>query len=122
MPNRRLVAKELGSLLKVISNPDRILIVHALAANGESDVNDMAARVGISPTRTSQHLGMLRAFQLVSERSEGRRRVYSLAVDALPDWLMQGVDFVADWVGEVSAQRARDAKAAWLEGSNLPPE
>ena len=34
MPNRRIVAKELGELLKVLSHPDRIQIVQLLAARG----------------------------------------------------------------------------------------
>ena len=120
MPNRRLVAKELGALLKVLSNPDRILIVHSLAVNGPSGVGEMATRLQLPPTRVSQHLMLLRAFRVVSETSEGRRRIYSLALEELPDWLLNGVDFVADRVGEVTADQAEDAKKLWVEGSLLP--
>ena len=120
MPNRRIVAKELGALLKVLSNPDRILIIHSLAVNGASGVGEMAKRLTLPPTRVSQHLMLLRAFRVVRETSEGRRRIYSLALEALPEWLLGGVDFVADRVGEVTAEQADDAKRLWEEGALLP--
>lgn len=120
MPTRKVVAKELGSLLKVLSHPDRILIVHALATVGDSSVNDIAERLQLPASRVSQHLSLLRAFRLVSESSRGQRRIYTLAVDALPEWLLQGVDFVADRIGEVSTEQAEEAKRLWIEGSELP--
>lgn len=120
MPTRRLVAKELGALMKVLSNPDRILIVHALAVSGQCSVNELAERLRVPAARVSQHLSLLRAFQLVSESSQGRRRIYSLAVKDLADWLLEGVDFVADRVGEISKDQAQDAKRLWQEGSELP--
>ena len=114
MPNRRIVAKELGALLKVLSNPDRILIIHSLAVNGASGVGEMAKRLQLPPTRVSQHLMLLRAFRVVRETSEGRRRIYSL------EWLLGGVDFVADRVGEVTTEQADDAKRLLEEGALLP--
>ena len=64
--------------------------------------------------------GLLRAFRIVTETSKGRRRIYTLALEELPDWLLNGVDFVADRIGEVTAEQAADAKRAWVEGSELP--
>ena len=120
MPTRRLVAKELGALLKVLSNPDRILIIHALATAGSSSVNEIAQRLHVAPSRVSQHLSLMRAYKLVVESSEGRRRIYSLGIEELPHWLLEGVDFVADRVGDVSQDQAEDAKRLWVEGSELP--
>ena len=120
MPTRRIVAKELGALLKVLSNPDRILIVHALATSGSSSVNELAERLHVAPSRVSQHLSLMRAYKLVVESSEGRRRIYSLGIEDLPHWLLEGVDFVADRVGDVSQDQAEDAKRLWVEGSELP--
>jgi len=120
MPSRKRVAKELGSLLKVLSNPDRILIVHSLAVSGRSSVNAIAERLKLPPTRVSQHLAVLRAFRLVSESSEGRKRIYEVCVEHLPAWLLEGVDFVADRIGDVSREQAEEAKRLWLEGSELP--
>lgn len=120
MPTRRIVAKELGAFLKVLSNPDRILIVHALAVTGSSSVNALAERLHLKPARVSQHLSLLRAFRIVTESSEGQQRIYTLVVDSLPDWLLEGVDFVADRLGEVSTEQAEEAKRLWVEGSELP--
>ncbi len=122
MPTRRIVAKELGAFLKVLSNPDRILIIHQLAVTGASSVNAMAERLHISPARVSQHLALLRAFRVVTESSEGRHRIYTLVIDNLPDWLLEGVDFVADRIGDVSREQAAEAKQLWVEGSELPSE
>ena len=108
-------------MLKVLSNPDRILIVHALAVAGNSSVNALAQRLQVPSARVSQHLSLLRALQLVSESSQGRQRIYSLEVEGLADWLREGVDFVADRVGEVSKEQAEDAKRLWVEGASLPP-
>jgi len=120
MPTRRLVAKELGAFLKVLSNPDRILIIHALAVTGSSSVNALAERLGLPPARVSQHLSLLRAFRIVTESSEGQQRIYTLVVDHLPEWLLEGVDFVADRLGEVSTEQAEEAKRLWVDGSELP--
>ena len=120
MPTRRLVAKELGAFLKVLSNPDRILIVHALAVTGASSVNALAQRLNLPPARVSQHLSLLRAFRIVTESSEGQQRIYTLVVDHLPEWLLEGVDFVADRLGEGSNVQAEEAKRLWVEGSELP--
>ncbi|MEE4162325.1 MAG: metalloregulator ArsR/SmtB family transcription factor [Woeseiaceae bacterium] len=120
MPTRRIVAKELGAFLKVLSNPDRILIVHALAVTGASSVNALAERLNLPPARVSQHLSLLRAFRIVTESSEGQQRIYTLVVDHLPEWLLEGVDFVADRLGEVSTEQAEEAKRLWVEGSELP--
>lgn len=122
MPTRRIVAKELGALFKVLSNPDRILIIHSLAVTGESSVGEMARRLQIPATRVSQHLMLLRAFRVVTETSQGRRRIYTLALDDLPEYLLNGVDFVADRIGEVTQAQANDAKRLWLEGTEIPRE
>lgn len=119
MPTRRIVAKELGALLKILSNPDRILIIHALATSGTSSVNELADLLLVAPSRISQHLSLMRAYKLVSEKSEGRKRMYSLAIEELPHWLLDGVDFVADRIGDVSLDQAEDAKRLWVEGTEL---
>lgn len=120
MPTRRLVAKELGALLKVLSNPDRILIIHALATSGDSSVNALARLLHLAPSRVSQHLSLMRAYKLVVETSEGRKRIYALGIEELPDWLLEGVDFVADRIGDVSQDQAEDAKRLWVEGTEIP--
>jgi DNA-binding transcriptional ArsR family regulator len=114
MPNRRIVARELGSLLKVLSHPDRILIIQLLATRGEHSVGSIAGQLNLPPTRISQHLSVLRSNRLVDEKRAGRERIYSLASDRLARWLVDGVDFVAGNVGNVTEEQVEDARNLWL--------
>ena len=114
MPNRRIVAKELGELLKVLSHPDRIQIVQLLAARGEHSVNSIAEALDLPGTRISQHLAALRVYRLVEEQSVGRQRIYRLTPQNLAEWLVGGVDFVVGRIGDVTQGQADDAKHLWL--------
>jgi len=120
MPNRRLVAKQLAELLKVLAHPDRIQIVQLLAARGEHGVASIADTLGLPATRISQHLAVLRAHRLVDERSAGRQRIYHLAARDLAPWLVGGVDFVVGRFGEISQAQGDDAKHLWV--SSFAPE
>ncbi|MEM9619631.1 MAG: metalloregulator ArsR/SmtB family transcription factor [Pseudomonadota bacterium] len=115
MPNRRLVAKHLGELMRVLSHPDRIQIVQLLAASGEHRVSNIAETLSLPATRISQHLATLKAHRLVEERTEGRHRFYRLTVKQLAPWLVSGVDFVIDRFGNVSREQGEDAKRLWVE-------
>lgn len=85
---------ELGTLFKILANPDRIMIVQMLADHDELSVNELAEKVGVSPSRTSRHLHVLRCFRLVDNSSMGHYRFYSLNRNELADWLLQGVSFI----------------------------
>ena len=114
MPNRRIVAKELGALLKVLSHPDRILIIQLLATRGEHSVSSIAEKLELPQTRVSQHLAELRNKRLVNERREGRARLYDLASSRLAWWLVEGVDFVAGNVRQVTDEQIEDARKLWV--------
>lgn len=114
MPNRRIVAKELGGLLKVLSHPDRILIIQLLATRGEHSVSSIAEKLNLPQTRVSQHLGELRNKRLVDERREGRARLYDLASSRLAWWLVEGVDFVAGNVQQITDEQIEDARKLWV--------
>jgi DNA-binding transcriptional ArsR family regulator len=68
------LAAEVFSLL---SDPTRIRIILALRG-GELPVNELAERVGKTPTTVSQHLAKLRWGKVVSTRQEGTRVFYKL--------------------------------------------
>ncbi|MEN7343155.1 MAG: metalloregulator ArsR/SmtB family transcription factor, partial [Pseudomonadota bacterium] len=72
MPSRKIVAKELASLLKVLAHPDRILLVGRIADGETYSVNQLASAIGLSVPRVSQHLSLLRAFRIVEEQRDGR--------------------------------------------------
>jgi DNA-binding transcriptional ArsR family regulator len=61
----------------MLADPTRLKLLWALSQH-EHDVTTLAALVGTSPTTTSQHLAKLRLAGLVSQRPDGKRRLYSI--------------------------------------------
>jgi DNA-binding transcriptional ArsR family regulator len=114
MPSRALVTKELADLLSVLAHPHRLRIVEELR-DQELDVNSLQEALGISHSGVSQHLSLLRARRLVTERREGRRVFYRLRRPEMAAWLLDGTTFI-----EIDANDARTmrraiehARAAW---------
>lgn len=64
-------------LLKVLSNPDRLMILCELA-QGERRVGELETRLGIGQPTLSQQLTVLRTEALVDTRREGRHIHYRL--------------------------------------------
>lgn len=93
MPHRALVAKELAEFLGVLSHPHRIRIIEELR-DGEHDVNSLQNALGISHSGVSQHLMILRASRLVSERREGRHVFYQLRQPEIAKWLLNATEFL----------------------------
>ena len=62
--NDDMALTELADLLSVLSNPDRLRILFELRS-GPRDVASLVETVGVSQSRTSQHLGLLKAHHLV---------------------------------------------------------
>ncbi|HOP18910.1 MAG TPA: metalloregulator ArsR/SmtB family transcription factor [Amphiplicatus sp.] len=91
MPDRRVVAKELAEIFKLVSHPDRIRLIEELA-DGECDVNTLHERLDLPATRVSQHLALLRAHRIVEERREGRHVFYHLTQPEIADWIVDGLD------------------------------
>jgi DNA-binding transcriptional ArsR family regulator len=71
-------AREACVLLKVLSNPDRLLILCHLS-QGEARVGELEEALGIVQPTLSQQLTVLREEELVSTRREGKNIYYSLA-------------------------------------------
>lgn len=65
------------NLLKVLSNPDRLLLLCQLT-QGEYAVSELEALTGIGQPTLSQQLTILRAGQLVGTRREGKQIFYSI--------------------------------------------
>ena len=78
-----------ADVFHVIADPTRRAILDLLAA-GERPVQDLVAPFRISQPAVSQHLAVLRAVGLVSQRQEGRMRIYRLEAERLQE--------VFDWV------------------------
>ncbi len=114
MPVRDIASRELGKLFAVLAHPDRVRIIEELGV-GEKDVNSIQAVLGVSHSRTSQNLAILRTNRVVVERREGRRVLYRLAQPELAKWALDGLRFI---VGEAEASGMRmtaieEARQIW---------
>ena len=112
MPSRKIVANELAHVLRQISHPDRIRLLLKLQS-GDQTVNDLGDILEISPTRVSQHLGVLRAIALVETETHGQKRVYRLAQPDLALWLIDGIDFIAHRLSRATPADIDQAKKMW---------
>jgi DNA-binding transcriptional ArsR family regulator len=74
----RDAAQSACALMKVLSNPDRLLLLCELAA-GEANVGELEERLGIGQPTLSQQLTVLRGEELVSTRREGKNIYYRMA-------------------------------------------
>lgn len=106
MPHKALVSKQLAEVLGALSHPHRIRIIEELR-NGEHDVNSLQLALGISHSGVSQHLMVLRANRLVSERREGRHVFYHLRQPGIAGWLLNATQFLQE--GTAEADELREA-------------
>ncbi len=73
----RAAADQACRLMKVLSNPDRLLLLCQLA-QGETRVGELEQQVGVSQPTLSQQLGVLREEGLVSTRRDGKAIYYRI--------------------------------------------
>lgn len=66
------------ALMKVLSNPDRMLLLCQLS-EGEKNVGELQELLGIMQPTLSQQLAVLREEQLVETRREGKNIYYRIA-------------------------------------------
>jgi DNA-binding transcriptional ArsR family regulator len=78
LPAMQAAATKACGLLKVLVNPDRLLLLCQLS-QGEFCVGELEAALGIQQPTLSQQLGVLREEQLVNTRREGKQIYYSIA-------------------------------------------
>jgi ArsR family transcriptional regulator len=67
-----------ADVLKTLSNPKRLEIVHLLAG-GPREVGKLAGELGISQPNVSQHLAIMRSAGVVEAERDGREVRYRLA-------------------------------------------
>jgi ArsR family transcriptional regulator len=67
-----------AEILKTLSNPRRLEIIHLLAA-GPREVSRLAEEMGISQPNVSQHLALMRAAGVVEAERDGREVRYRLS-------------------------------------------
>lgn len=71
-------AEAAAGLLQAMGNTNRLMVLCHLLA-GETSVNELAARVGMSQSALSQQLAKLRNLKLVETRREAQQVYYRLA-------------------------------------------
>jgi ArsR family transcriptional regulator, virulence genes transcriptional regulator len=67
-----------AEVLKTLSNPKRLEIIHLLA-NGPLEVGRLAEALGISQPNVSQHLAIMRSAGVVEAERDGREVRYRLS-------------------------------------------
>lgn len=81
-------AQDLAALFRLLGDPTRVRILHALLRAGELRVSDIAAAVDAPETKVSQALRLLRNAGAVRNRRDGRRIFYRLDDDHVRDLLV----------------------------------
>ncbi len=104
MPYHALVTKKLAEFLSVLSHRHRIHIIEELR-DGEHDVNALQDALGISHSGVSQHLMVLRASRLVSERREGRHVFYQLRQPEIAKWVLEATKFLERGIADADELR-----------------
>ena len=66
-----------SEILKALSHPVRVLIVHALTG-GDRCVGELNALVDIDQSNISRHLAVLKRAGIIADRRDGMRVFYSL--------------------------------------------
>ncbi|ROS01461.1 ArsR family transcriptional regulator [Sinobacterium caligoides] len=75
---RKLNVGEAAALLKVLSNPHRLLAVYLLLFD-ELSVGELNRQLPLSQSALSQHLAILRAHDIVTTRREAQVVYYRLS-------------------------------------------
>ena len=74
--------KTISRIFRALADPTRRQILQELKA-GELPAGEIAARFTISGPSISRHLSILKSADLVSERREGNRILYSLEAEQI---------------------------------------
>lgn len=90
--NRAEIAEVASELLRVLSNPKRLLILCYLA-DGELSVQQLQVATGLGQSTVSQQLAIMRGEKLVTARREAQSVYYSLASEEARDVIetLQGI-------------------------------
>ena len=76
---KRIDYEERAALLKALSHPMRLRIVHSLLTTGCHNVSCMEKNTGVSQSCISQHLARLKAAGVVKAARAGNEVYYELA-------------------------------------------
>ncbi len=78
----------MAATFKGLSDSSRLHLL-AILLGGETNVNDLAAQSGLSPSATSHQLRVLRNLRFVSARREGQQVNYRINDEHIQDLMEQ---------------------------------
>lgn len=107
-----------AEVFTLLSDATRVRIILVLR-EGERSVNELAQRVGKSPTVVSQHLAKLRWGKIVAARQEGNRVYYSLIDEHARELVLHAV-FQAQHVVDAAPRHHRAPDGAITADSEEP--
>src|SRR6185436_4285242 len=102
-------------VFRAIADPVRRRILVRLA-DGEQAASELAAEFDVTFSAVSQHLKLLRDSRLVSERREGRLRIYKLEpkpLEEVSEWIAHFEQFWIERLGALGTylkKRKREKK------------
>jgi len=76
-------AAQAATLLKAMSNPNRLLILCVLCGAPGTSAGDLARATGLSASATSQHLARMRDEGLIDSTRDAQRILYAIKNDAV---------------------------------------
>jgi DNA-binding transcriptional ArsR family regulator len=91
-----------NDVFRAIAHPARRTIL-VLLKDGEKPASELAEPFGVSFSAISQHLKILRDADLVSERRDGRQRIYQLESKPLEEVWSWIEDFQSMWSARLDA-------------------
>jgi len=95
-------AESLTTLYKVLANPHRLRLLHAIERAGELPVGEIAEEVGMSMQAVSNQLQRLTDQGILVARRDGNRSYYRIIDPCVPGLLELGICLV-----EENQQRSR---------------
>jgi ArsR family transcriptional regulator len=93
MTLQKPTSTHLADLFSALSDPTRLRIISALL-EGEMNVGEIAAQLGMTESAVSHQLRGLRQMKLVRSRKEGRQVFYALDDDHVAKLYLLGLDHV----------------------------
>lgn len=100
-----------ADLFKGLAHPVRIRVLELLAERGELSVSALLAETGLESSHLSQHLAVLRRYQLVTSERRASTVSYRLASDRVADLLRVSRDLLGEILGTAEQQLAEHRAA-----------
>jgi DNA-binding transcriptional ArsR family regulator len=100
-----------GRFFQVFSDPTRVHIVELLL-DGEKNVSELVAALGIQQGRVSSHLTCLKWCGIIGTRREGKYIYYRVTDPRVRDLLQLAHQLLADHAGEIASCFRLDTEQA----------